>query len=113
MFRWGMRGGYGRPFFLPVNKSKNYPAVTIATGTDCCGAVSALEGARILAVQAPTLPMPKCTMPAQCRCRFKKYEDRREDDEGRRFRYGQEGGAWYAGSHRRKSRGRRSVDSSA
>jgi hypothetical protein len=110
MFRWGMGGGCGRPFFMAKAETRKYPAVTIVTGTDCCGAVSALEGMRILATAAPRLPMPNCTMPGQCRCRFKKYVDRRDDDQGRRFKYGQERGAWYAGSQRRKSRGRRDKD---
>jgi hypothetical protein len=65
---------------------------------------------RILATHAPTLPMPNCTMPDACRCRFKKYVDRRDDEQGRRFRYGQASGAWYAGSQRRKTRGRREKD---
>ena len=110
MFRWGMGGGYGRPFFIAMATTKKYPAVTIATGTSHCGAIGALEDMRILASHAPLLPMPNCTMPAQCHCRFKKYVDRRDDEQGRRFQYGQERNAWYAGSQRRKSRGRRPAD---
>jgi hypothetical protein len=89
---------------------RKYPAVAIVTGPDCCEPVGALAGMRILAMRAPALPMPKCTMPAKCRCRFKKYVDRRDDEEGRRFAYGQERAAWYAGSQRRTSRGRRDRD---
>ena len=66
--------------------------------------------ARILATGAPSLPVPDCNMPDECRCRFKKYVDRREDDEGRRFCYGQETRAWYSGSQRRMSHGRREKD---
>jgi hypothetical protein len=89
---------------------KKYPAVTIAAPMRRCEAVSALEGVRILATHAPTLPMASCTMPAQCRCRFQKYVDRREDEQGRRSNLGQERAAWYAGGQRRKSRGRRNAD---
>ena len=110
MFRWGMGGGYGRPFFRALAQSKKHPAVTIVMPAKCCTAVSALEGVRILASRAPKLPMPDCTMPDQCRCRFQKFTDRREDEEGRRFRFGHERGAWYAGGQRRKSRGRRTAD---
>jgi hypothetical protein len=110
VFRWGMGGGYGRPFFLVMGQDKKYPAVTIVAPARRCEAVGALEGLRILATHAPKLPMAGCTMPAQCRCRFQKYVDRREDAEGRRFRYGQESSAWYSGSQRRKSHGRRSAD---
>ncbi|MEX2343353.1 MAG: hypothetical protein WD647_10575 [Steroidobacteraceae bacterium] len=93
-----------------MTQSKKYPAVTIATATNCCGAAAALEGVRILAAQAPPLPMPNCTMPRECRCRFKKYTDRRDDEQGRRFHFSQERAAWYAGGQRRKSRGRRAAD---
>jgi hypothetical protein len=91
-------------------QAKKYPAVTVAAPTRRCEAVNALEGMRILATHAPTLPMANCTMPAQCRCKFQKYVDRRDDDQGRRFAFGQERSAWYAGGQRRKSRGRRSID---
>jgi hypothetical protein len=72
--------------------------------------VSTLAGARLLAGRAPRLPVADCTMPAECRCRFQKYSDRREDDQGRRFHYGHERAAWYAGGQRRKSSGRRTAD---
>ena len=99
------------PFFMSKPAPRKYPAVTIATPAKCCGAVSALEGVRILATHAPPLPMPNCTMPAECRCRFKKYVDRRDDEQGRRSQYSAERGAWHAGGQRRKSpRGRRDKD---
>jgi hypothetical protein len=91
-------------------QAKKFPAVTIAAPTRRCEAVSALAGLRILATHAPTLPMANCTMPAQCRCGFQKYVDRREDEQGRRSNLEQERAAWYAGGQRRKSRGRRPTD---
>jgi hypothetical protein len=110
MFRWGIGGGCGRPFFKAMTQGSKYPAVTIAMPAKCCDAIRALQGKRILATHAPKLPMPNCTMPEKCRCRFQKYTDRRDDDPDRRFRYSQERSAWYAGSQRRKSRGRRTAD---
>jgi len=110
MFRWGMGGGYGRPFFNALSSASKHPAVTIAMPARCCEAVSALKGERILATQAPKLPMPACTMPEQCHCRFQKYSDRREDDHGRRFRFGRDRSMWYSGSQRRQSCGRRPAD---
>lgn len=110
MFRWGMGGGCGRPFFNAMAQSGKFPAVMIAMPLKCCSAVDALDGTRILAIHAPTLPMPNCTMPDKCRCKFQKYRDRRDDDQGRRFRYGQESAAWYSGAQRRKARGRRLAD---
>lgn len=105
-----MGGGYGRPFFRAMAQSKNFAAVTIATAVECCDAVSELDGVRILAIHAPSLPMTSCTMSGLCRCRFKKYVDRRDDEQDRRFQFGQERAAWYAGGQRRMSRGRRTAD---
>jgi len=93
-----------------MTQSRKFAAVTIAPALECCDAVGQLEGVRLLAIKAPTLPVSGCTMPDRCRCRFKKYVDRREDEQGRRFLYGQERAAWYSGSQRRHSRGRRAVD---
>ena len=59
---------------------RKFSAVTIVTGKDRCKAVGALEGLRILATDAPALPMQEYTMPAACRCRFKKHVDRRDKD---------------------------------
>jgi hypothetical protein len=95
---------------MAMATTRKFPAVTIAIPLRCCEAVRGLDGVRILAVDAPALPIPRCTMPHECRCRFQKYSDRREDEQGRRFLFAQERGAWYAGSQRRKSRGRRSAD---
>jgi hypothetical protein len=93
-----------------VAQNKKFAAVTVAAPSRCCDAVSTLAGMRILAIEAPMLPMAGCTMPAQCRCKFQKYVDRRDDDQGRRFAFGQERSAWYSGGQRRKSHGRRTVD---
>jgi hypothetical protein len=87
-----------------------YPAVTISMGAKRCAAVEALDGVRILATHAPPLPMQNCSIKADCRCRFKKYVDRRDDEEGRRAKFGPERAAWYAGGQRRKSQGRRTRD---
>jgi hypothetical protein len=95
---------------MALMATRKYPAVTIALGTRRCPAVESLEGTRILATHAPPLPMPNCSIPAECRCRFKKYPDRRDDEEGRRSHFGAERASWYAGGQRRKSRGRRERD---
>jgi hypothetical protein len=87
--------------------ARKYPAVTLQMSSRRCAAVEALEGMRILATHAPALPMKNCSRAAECRCRFKKYVDRRDDEEGRRAKFGPELAAWYAGGQRRKSRGRR------
>ena len=87
-----------------------FAAVTIVARGPCCREVSSLRGTKLLAHQAPALPVCDCTMPAECRCRFQKYSDRREEDTDRRFHYGNDRTAWYAGAQRRKSDGRRATD---
>jgi hypothetical protein len=86
---------------------KEYPAVAIITASNCCSVAKALKDTKSLAVEAPKLPLPGCSMPQQCRCRFKKYADRRSDEEDRRLFGASERSIWYAGEQRRKSRPRR------
>ncbi len=86
---------------------KSYPAVAVITGSSCCPAVKVLKGAKKLATEMPSLPLPDCTMPRQCQCRFKKYADRRSEDEDRRIFGASERSVWYSGQQRRKSPTRR------
>ena len=86
-----------------------YPAVSLVASRGCCAAVKGLAGSKILATAAPNLPLPDCSMPDQCRCKFQKYSDRRDDD-NRRFQFSSERSAWYSGGQRRKSGGRRTND---
>ena len=88
---------------------KPYPAVALVAARTCCAEAKALAGSRILATAAPGLPLPNCSMPDQCRCKFQKYSDRRDED-NRRLQFSSERSAWYAGCQRRKSNGRRADD---
>ena len=89
--------------------SVKYPAVALVASRGCCAAVKGLAGSKILAAAAPNLPLPDCSMPAQCRCKFQKYSDRRDED-NRRFQFASERSAWYSGGQRRRSGGRRTDD---
>ena len=87
---------------------KRYAAVSIVTTGDCCELVKALSGVKILAAEAPlVLPLPDCTMPEQCRCRYKKYPDRRSGEVERRE---EAHSIWYKGKERRRPGGRRRDD---
>jgi hypothetical protein len=81
---------------------KSYPAVAVITGSNCCPAVKSIKSTKKLAAEIPSLPLPDCTMPQQCQCRFKKYADRRSDDEDRRMFGASERSVWYSGEQRRK-----------
>lgn len=86
-----------------------YPAVALVASRGSCAAVKGLAGSKILATAAPSLPLPDCSMPGRCRCKFQKYADRRDEDD-RRFQFASERSAWYSGSQRRTSGGRRISD---
>jgi hypothetical protein len=86
---------------------KSYPAVAVITGSNCCPAVKLLKGTKKLAAAMPSLPLPDCTMRRECQCRFKKYADRRSEDEDRRMFGASERSVWYSGEQRRKSPTRR------
>jgi len=87
-------------------RPNRYQSVTVVCSGKCCAAAKALTGKRILARSAPSLPLPACSQADQCRCCFRKYDDRR--DESRRLTG--EVTKWYSGAEKRISRGRRRVD---
>lgn len=89
---------------------RKYPAVSIVTAGNSCVAVKALKGSKTLAVAAPRLPLPDCSMPHVCRCRFQKYADRRAEDDDRRLLGSSERSIWFKGEQRRKLRSRRAGD---
>ena len=88
-------------------RPNRYQSVSIAHASKCCAAVKALAGQRFLAANAPSLPLPSCTLASQCKCKFQKYDDRRDDDERR---LPGTASKWYGGSEKRRSRGRRDTD---
>ena len=62
-----------------ANVAYAYRAVSVYSRTDCCEASARLESQKFLAAHAPTLPLGGCTQAAHCRCRYKHYQDRRQD----------------------------------
>ena len=88
-----------------------FSAVTIVATSGCCETGRLLLGQRILAANAPRLPLPDCSRPAECRCRFQKHADRREGELERRFvQSNWHTTAWDGQGDRRKKRGRRKSD---
>ena len=73
------RGGKpDKPAALPP-----YHAVTVTAPLECCAAAKATIEHPILSRAKPQLPLPGCTMPEECACRFRKRNDRRRGE--RRF----------------------------
>ena len=89
--------------------SNPYHAVSVRfSRNNSCDAVKQLGDTRLLASQAPMLPLPGCTN-SRCKCTFVHHKDRRSGP--RRDEDAGLAGATYAGDERRKRRhGRRKTD---
>ena len=89
-----------------VSADKDFRAVLIAPGVKSCMAANFSSGERYLLRDAPRLPLPGCTMSAECACRYTKVNDRREAD--RRQIAVWETTRRFAGTEKRSGRNRRS-----
>ena len=87
-----------------------YPAVSVvAREGRCCREVLEYVDKRYLASEAPTLPIDACDRYAQCQCRYKKWDDRRQDE--RRFGAPGMANQYFHGDEKRNQRrGRRKTD---
>jgi hypothetical protein len=56
-----------------------FQAISIYRGIDSCAPARRSSDRRILAKDAPKLPLPGCTMSATCECRYIKHGDRRAE----------------------------------
>jgi hypothetical protein len=84
-------------------------AVSIVCGARSCEAAASVKGKRRLMSQAVALPLAGCSMSAQCKCRYQKYGDRRDED-NRRALGSTVRGALYGIQERRNVTGRRPAD---
>jgi hypothetical protein len=87
-----------------------YKAVSVvAKKGQCCEAVLEYVGKRFLASEVTTLPIDACDRYAQCQCRYKKWDDRRQDE--RRFGVAGMANQYFHGDEKRSQRrGRRKTD---
>jgi hypothetical protein len=83
-------------------------AVSVAPGLMSCPSARKLRGIRFLSRRAPSIPLPACTNPKECTCRFQKHNDRRHGD--RRLFGVERDDRFFSGVERRRSSGRRSTD---
>jgi hypothetical protein len=66
---------------LPAGRENGaFAAVTVARVTDCCEAARDTTEHPILLSSQPRLPLPNCSMPERCVCRFRVWPDRRIGD---------------------------------
>lgn len=87
-----------------------FGSVELRTRNGACRAARALVGQRLLAKDAPALPLPSCTS-VQCSCGFVKLGDRRTGF--RRLFQGGLSASLFAGTNRRDKRDRRSAKQSS
>lgn len=59
-----------------------FHAVSIEPGDNACRAAQELKGKRILSSEAPSLPLPDCTL-VDCQCHFRHHQDRRSHTDRR------------------------------
>src|SRR5688500_3618084 len=85
-----------------------FQAISIFRGTSACDAARRFCDHRFLAKDAPTLPLPGCTMPESCECRYLKHKDRRSTQ--RRSVDFIATSRIYIGKERRQLKGRRASD---
>lgn len=67
---------------LPEPKPRDHPGVMIVAGPHACSAVSQLSGRRLLAREAPLLPLSSCDS-GQCQCMYQHLKDRRQPQDRR------------------------------
>jgi hypothetical protein len=85
-----------------------YRAVSVVPTRTSCPAAIAIRHTRFLVAEAPTLPLPMCTWPLSCPCRFESHNDRRLEQKSVSLRSDEPGPR----KRPRYPKGRRSSDNS-
>ena len=91
----------------PVSKVRDFRAISLRPGLVCCTATKDNGSKRHLWREAPSLPLPSCTMRSACCCRFLKHPDRRDGE--RRLLGGHTTKQWFVDSERRSRQSRRAA----
>lgn len=66
-----------------------YRAVSVQAPTvGACEAATTIRNHRYLSAEAPLLPLTDCAHPTSCRCKYKHWDDRRQQDDRRSPVYG-------------------------
>jgi hypothetical protein len=88
---------------------KNFHAVSVVSKADACTAAQALKDVKLLATDAPRLPLDDCNQPAACSCKFRHHDDRRVDLR-RAVDFTNSASRQFVSLERRQRRGRRASD---
>jgi hypothetical protein len=84
----------------------SFPGVELRTRGAACREAKALARKRLLATEAPPLPLNGCTLRTRCNCHYLQHEDRRSGEPRRNADAGISG-SFYTGPERRRSLDRR------
>ncbi len=57
-----------------------YEATSINPGLDACAAARQIANKRYLRADVPSIPVCGCSKPQGCSCRYKHWDDRRQED---------------------------------
>jgi len=90
------------------NPRLRYHCVSIVPGDSGCEAARSIADQRLLSADAPRLPLPNCSRPAECECTYRHYDDRRSTQRRAHDR-GDSAAPWTA-AERRRPGGRRVTD---
>jgi hypothetical protein len=94
---------------MAVGKPRlRYQCVEVIAPGGACDAARTLKNLRLLSVDAPRLPLDACDRPADCRCVYKHFDDRRQGP--RRENEHAKVPLKHLGPERRRWRGRRDSD---
>jgi hypothetical protein len=89
---------------------KQFVAVSVVPGAqDCCQAVEEIAGVRFLSQEAPLFPLNDCDRLGSCKCTYKHWDDRRQEDR-RDFDNGIANQFFHDGEKRKLRHGRRIAD---
>lgn len=91
-----------------VRTRLRFHCVSIVGDEAACPAVHELDSQRLLSADAPRLPLATCDRPAQCRCTYRHFDDRRAGPR-RSTENGRPQAGWNS-PERRRVRGRRATD---
>ena len=93
---------------VPPHSARPFQAISIFRGVNAGALANRLSEQRFLAKDAPSLPLPGCTMRASCECVYLKHRDRRAAQ--RRVMDFSASQRVYTGKERRVLKGRRATD---
>lgn len=79
---WWFRRRHMNQTSQPSAKPSNYHGVMIVAGPHACSAVRKISGRRLLAREAPLLPLTSCDS-GHCQCMYHHLKDRRQPSERR------------------------------